>query len=251
MEKFGLQLYTLRDCMQDKQSMEKAMSVVKNLGYSQVQVYGDLDLSLEMGMAAKKTGLDVLGSTGSFDEFISNSEKTIEIHKLLGAEEIGIGGYFYKNVAEVEHFIEKANNFADYTYKNGFKFSYHNHSHEFIRYENGKTAFEMLTEGLNPESISFVLDTYWVQHGGGDVRYWIEKLKNRINILHLKDMKRGAEQAEFAEIGMGNLYWDGIIKTAEECGVKHFVVEQDICKEPFESIKISSEYLTEKFINRR
>jgi hypothetical protein len=28
---------------------------------------------------------------------------------------------------------------------------------------------DMLVDGLDPEKISFVLDTYWVQHGGGDV----------------------------------------------------------------------------------
>lgn len=251
MKSFGIQLYTLRDYMQDEPSIQKAMTTVKKLGYSHVQVYGSLDLSLKIGIAAKNAGLDVLGSTGSFDEFINNPEKTIEIHKQLDAEEIGIGGYYYNNISDIKSFIEKANKFADYVYKNGFKFSYHNHSHEFIRYENGKTAFEMLSEGLNLNSTSFVLDTYWVQHGGGDVRYWIEKLKNRINILHLKDMKRGTEHPEFAEIGIGNMYWNGIIKTAEECGVKHFVVEQDISENPFDSIKISSEYISENFINRR
>lgn len=50
------------------------------------------------------------------------------------------------------------------------KFTYHNHSHEFIRLENGKTAMEMLMEGLDSKNTTFVLDTYWVQHGGGDPR---------------------------------------------------------------------------------
>ena len=250
MNKIGLQLYTVRDYMTDEQSIRKTLTEVKNSGYSSVQVYGNLDLTLNMGIIAKETGLDILGSTGSFDEFINNPEKTVEIHKKLGAEEIGIGGYFYNNISDIENFIKKANDFAEYTYKNGFKFSYHNHSHEFIKYENGKTAFEMLVDGLNPETTSFVLDTYWVQHGGADVRFWIEALKNRVNILHIKDMKRGSEGPEFAEIGAGNLYWNGIIPLAEACNVKHFVVEQDICGNPLESIKTSSDYLHKNFINK-
>jgi sugar phosphate isomerase/epimerase len=139
--------------------------------------------------------------------------------------------------------------FADFAYKHGYKLSYHNHSHEFIRYENGKTAFEMLAEGLDKEKVAFVLDTYWVQHGGADVRYWIEKLKGRIEVLHLKDMKCTETRTTFAEVGQGNLWWDGIIKTAEECGVRHFVVEQDKWdKDSLECIRISSQYLHQHFI---
>lgn len=247
MNKIGLQLYTVRNSMNDSDSIRQTLDAVKKAGYDEVQLYGSLELSEETGTIAKDIGLDVLGTTGSFDEFIENPQKTIEVHKKLGAEEIGIGGYSYSNTEEVYDFIAKANEFADFAYKNGFKFSYHNHSHEFIRYDNGKTAFEMLVEGLNPETTSFVLDTYWVQHGGGDVRYWIEKLKGRINILHLKDMKRGAEKSEFAEIGNGNLYWQGIIDAAKNSAVRHYVVEQDFSEDPMESIKISSEYLHRNF----
>ena len=128
------------------------------------------------------------------------------------------------------------------------KFTYHNHSHEFTRQENGKTFMDMLVNGLDKDTTSFVLDTYWVQHGGGDVRYWIEKLAGRIDILHLKDMKRidGNDNVQqITEIGNGNLYWEGILETAEKSGVKYYIVEQDINWTPdcFTSAKISIDYL--------
>ena len=90
-----------------------------------------------------------------------------------------------------------------------------------------------------------------MQHGGGDVREWIEKCKGRVDILHLKDMAKcdGNEPAQYiTEIGNGNLYWEGIIETAIRTGVKHFVVEQDTCPgDPFESLKKSSDYLHANF----
>lgn len=50
------------------------------------------------------------------------------------------------------------------------------------------------------------------------------------------------------EIGNGNLYWDGIIEASLNSGVKHFVVEQDSCPgDPFDSLKISSDYLHANF----
>lgn len=128
------------------------------------------------------------------------------------------------------------------------KFTYHNHSHEFIRLENGKTAMEMLMEGLDSKNTTFVLDTYWVQHGGGDPRQWIEKLAGRIDILHLKDMRRikaDHDVQQITEIGSGNMNWDGIIKSAEKSGVKYYVVEQDANWNPncFAAIKKSADYL--------
>lgn len=99
-------------------------------------------------------------------------------------------------------FVRRANAVAEKCAAAGMKFTYHNHSHEFIRLENGQTPFEILVEGLNPKTTSFVLDTYWVQHGGGDVRWWIEQLKGRIDILHLKDMMRLEHSMRSAAISM-------------------------------------------------
>ena len=134
--------------------------------------------------------------------------------------------------------------------KHGMKFTYHNHSHEFIKLANGKTPMDMLVEGLDPVNTSFVLDTYWVQHGGADVRYWIEKLQGRIDILHLKDMQRRVEFCEgfghhfFAEVGSGNMNWPLILESAQKAGVQYYIVEQDLCPgDSLESVKASAEYL--------
>ena len=48
------------------------------------------------------------------------------------------------------------------------------------------------------------------------------------------------------EIGNGNLEWNRILKTAEETGVKHYVVEQDGFfldgTNPFARLKASADY---------
>ena len=100
---------------------------------------------------------------------------------------------------------------------------------------------------MAPEEMGFTLDTYWVQHAGGDVRHWIDVLGSRIVTLHLKDMQRANGSVTFAEIGRGNLWWDGILPQAKAAGVQHFVVEQDACAgDPMDSIRISLSYLQSK-----
>ena len=109
---------------------------------------------------------------------------------------------------------------------------------------------DILVENLDPDKTSFVLDTYWVQHAGGDVCSWIEKLAGRIDILHLKDMGVNKERQPFiTEVGNGNMDFDKIIKTAEKTGVKYYVVEQDTCPgDPFDSVKMSSDYIHAHFM---
>ncbi|MBE6538549.1 MAG: sugar phosphate isomerase/epimerase [Ruminococcaceae bacterium] len=108
---------------------------------------------------------------------------------------------------------------------------------------------DILYEELDPHNISFVLDTCWVQVGGADVRYWIEKLSGRLDILHLKDCmairdESGRQVQDMTEIGNGNLWIEGIIESAEKAGVKHYIVEQDTCPgNPLDSICQSADYL--------
>ena len=88
-----------------------------------------------------------------------------------------------------------------------------------------------------------------------DVRALIERMAGRINILHVKDV-----QAQYCygilnghhfygpqciEIGSGNMNYKGIIETAERCGVKYFVVEDEFYStgNPLESIKKSADYI--------
>lgn len=250
MKRIGLQLYTLRDILAIPEKTDECLKKIKMAGYDEAQLYGGFGDMERIGAASLANGLEIIGSTMPFDLMYNDPEKTMELHRKFGTNHIGIGIYRYADNNEVFEFIKKANKLCDIFAENGFMLSYHNHSHEFVKSADNKTIFDMLIENFN-ERMNFCLDTYWVQHGGGDIRFFIEKLKNRIDILHLKDMKRvlTPEKVNFAEIGRGNLYWEGIIATAEKCGVKHYVVEQDKCdNDPMESALISSKYLHDNFM---
>ena len=99
-------------------------------------------------------------------------------------------------------------------------------------------------EGFDSRCVSFMPDTYRVQHGGGDVRHFLEQVGSRVKILHLKDMTRGENGPTFAEVGCGNLWFPGILETAAACGIEEYVIEQDQCAgDPIESVAKSLSYL--------
>ena len=248
MKEIGLQLYTIRDFMKTEEDIRESFQKMRKYGYTQGQTAGCAIPYADFGRIAKEEGIQIVGTHDNFDMMVNDFEQSLENHKLLDTTNMGIGGKHYNSVYEVEDFIEKANMVGEKAARNGMKFTYHNHSHEFHKWENGKTTMDMLVEGLDPDTTSFVLDTYWVQHGGGDVRYWIEKLAGRIDILHLKDMKRALVKdnvQQITEVGNGNLNWELILDTAEKTGVKYYVVEQDTgyAVNCFRSIKQSADYL--------
>ena len=51
--------------------------------------------------------------------------------------------------------------------ENGLTFCYHAHGYEFQPYENG-TLLDYIIKNTNPEYVSFEMDVFWIQFGGGD-----------------------------------------------------------------------------------
>ena len=201
---------------------------------------------MQFGQIAREEGIEIIGTHEGFGQVYDPPvEEVVANHRALGTTNVGIGAYYFKTEDEIHSFCEKANELGARLKPFGMKFTYHNHSFEFRRWEkSGKTAMDILAEELDPETVSFVLDTYWVQHGGGDVRAWIERLAGRIDILHLKDMGVNEDGPFITECGHGNINFDGIIPLAESVGVKHFCVEQDTWPgDPFESVAYSAQYL--------
>jgi sugar phosphate isomerase/epimerase len=167
------------------------------------------------------------------------------------------------DLAGLNKFIDEFNAAVEIYAARGFKLTYHNHSFEFRRLEDGRTLFDHLIERFDPEKVSFVLDTYWCQHAGIDVRAMIEKLAGRIDILHLKDMEAaynfkledGATLTapRITEVGNGNINFKDIIPLAEKCGVKYFVVEDDRAPTTGDSmgaVKKSADYIKANLLEK-
>ena len=248
MKKRGIQLYTVRDYMTKEQNIKELFQDLKAAGYDEVEIFGNIENMLPALKCAAELDLEIAGTICNLNDY-SDREKTVKWCRDFGIKCLGVSASEFASAGEVEKFIQEANQLSRVLSQYGLSISYHNHSHEFRKYEFGKTAFERMVDELD-HNIGFVLDTYWVQHGGGDVRHWLDVLGNRITTLHMKDMKRiENNQVTYAPLGEGNLWWEGIIAKAEEIGVRHFIVEQDECDgDSLECAKRSIAYI-KKYLN--
>lgn len=254
MKKLGLQLWTIRDVFKTEDEIKFAFNELAKYGYSEVETAGFPIAPERMLEYAKEAGLSIVNTHYSWDEISGNLEKTIEFHKMLGTEYIGIGGlcsHFTSKEALIEC-AHKFNEIGEKVSKHGFKFTYHNHSTEFQKFD-GKTWYSYLMDIMDGRYTCLELDTYWAQHGGADVCALIKKLAGKTEIIHLKDMAAhyaaDHENPDITEIGNGNLNFEDIIPLAESLGVKHYIVEQDRHWKvsPLESAKESAAYLREHF----
>lgn len=251
-KKFGIQAWTVRDLMpkDDAATTAKTFKQLSEFGYSELQTISLNIPAEEYAALAKENGISIIGTHLPFDDMVADPEKWMEIHSILGSKCIGIGGMpgpARESKDELLKFCETANKFGEIISKQGFKFTYHNHSFEFKKIDGTNTMMDLLVANLDPATTSFCLDTYWVQHGGGDVRGWIEKLTGRIDILHFKDMEMGLDGVQrYTSVGNGNLDFKLIVESAEKAGVKHFIVEQDsnwVDDDPMKAAKNSAEYI--------
>jgi len=236
----GLQLYTLREYCKSPKDTARTLEKVSRIGYRVVQLsgIGPID-TRELKNILDSNGLYACSTHTAYKKLLGELDEVIEEHQILGAEAIICPGLpsklhnregYLKATEELKKVIEKVK-------KNGFTLGYHNHAIELERYRE-KTGLEILLDGC--PSLEGEIDTYWIQHGGGDPVAWIRKMKGRMPLVHLKDMAMRGSQQLFAEVGEGNLNWPAILDACKESGAEWYIVEQDTCqRDPFESLAIS------------
>jgi sugar phosphate isomerase/epimerase len=248
--KIGAQMYTVREFTKTPKEIGAALKRIKEMGFDMVQVSGtgpcDAD---ELAAMLKENGIEACGTHSPWDRICDKAEldKLINDHKKLGCSQIGIGmkpGIYPDTYEGYTSFIKKINEICTQVQDAGLAFGYHNHELEFMKF-NGVCAIDRMIEEC--PKLEFTLDVFWVQAGGANPCDYIDKLKNRIRILHLKDYRVIGRQRQFAEIGEGNLDWKSIFSCCAQYDIPYAVIEQDDdwLRDPFDSLTLSRKYLVE------
>lgn len=243
------QMYTLREYTKTPADIDTTLAKVKEIGYDAVQMsaWGPID-PRELRALADKHELEICATHVSFDDIVARTAETIENHKIWGTDYVGLGSMpdKYRGTEEgMRQFCRDIRPAGEAIAKAGQHLIYHNHNFELARFGD-KTGMDILMEETDPSWFQFEIDTHWITAGGGDPAAWIRKVAGRMDVVHFKDMVYVPEEGRstFAEIGEGNLNWPAIIGACAEIGVRMHIVEQDVCRRcPFESLKISLQYL--------
>jgi len=237
------ELYTCRGSTNTLEALDETLGKLAEIGYEAVELgaIGAEHTAEQMKDLLDSHGLIACATLTGFANLRDNLEEQVEYHKAIDCRYTVTCGWEkdLKTEADWIAFAGEANEVGRRLKSLGLSYGYHSHSYEFEKLGE-RTAIEIFFEESDPDCVFAELDTYWVQHGGASPVVWINKLADRLPLLHLKDMAMRGHEQLYAEVGEGNLDWEGILAAAQEAGVEWYIVEQDICqRDPFESIEIS------------
>jgi len=244
MSNIAAQLWTIRKYAQTFPDFVSSMQRISRMGYPAIQLSGVGPIpARDIARAVKGAGLRMCATHVSWEKLRDRTEAMIEDHLLWECPHVAIGALpdEYRNAEGLKRFCGELPSVVWKLRKAGLDFSYHNHSHEFVKLPDGRTWLEALYADMAKDILLAELDLYWVQHGRGNPAQWIKRVADRSVLLHLKDMKMVGNEPRFAEIGEGCLKWDEILKAAEASRIEWYIVEQDECygRNPFDSLAIS------------
>ena len=251
LDQFGIILYTLRDHVKTRQDALATFDKIAAIGYRSVQVSGmsaDLLSEQELRDALGERGLSIAATHESGDEILNETGKVIDRLQKLGVRYTAYpypSGIDFSSDDSVDALIAGLDQAGKKLADAGLTLCYHNHHHEF-QHSRGKAILRRIYDETDPKHLQAELDTFWVQRGGGSPAGWIRSVAGRLPVLHMKDYRLKPESldADYAEIGNGNLDFVEIVAEAEKAGCQHFIVEQDTCPgDPFDSIAQSFDYI--------
>jgi sugar phosphate isomerase/epimerase len=230
----GAQLYTVRAYTQTEADLDYTLEQIAKIGYTTVQISA-IGAAISPQMVkdlCDKHNLRIALTHSDANRILNDTEKLIKEHKLMGCNYIGLG-YLpdkYHTQEWIGHFSKDFMTAARKIKDAGMQFLYHNHNFEFEKVK-GKYLLEYLIDEFSSEELGFILDTYWLQAAGADVCAWIERLKDRIPCVHLKDMAMYKHEAVMAPVLEGNMNFKRILETLKQSNCNYLLVEQDVCQE--------------------
>jgi sugar phosphate isomerase/epimerase len=256
-EKIGLQLYTVRDQM--KADFDGTVAKVASIGYKEVEFAGYFGHTPEQVRAViDRNGLTSPSCHVEYAVLGDQWPSVIESSKTIGQSYIvcpWIPEEIRKQPDGWKRAIDTFNHAGEISKKSGIQFGYHNHWFEFLPV-NGKLPYDMLLEQCDPDLVKMELDLCWITVAGADPLTYFNRYPGRFPLVHVKDMKKlpkvaasggqdfGDSLKDMTAVGSGIIDWKRIFAQSEKAGIKHYIVEHDKPEAPFESIKISYDYLS-------
>jgi len=250
----GLQMWSLRETA--KESEIKALDVAKSYGFVEIEAGKPAKVPFaEYIEAVKARGFDVVGIHAGYEALQADLNDVIATAKGLGARYIVCPWIPHpKEGLSIEQAHKVAvdfNTWGKAIREAGLKFGWHPHGFEFARTASGQTPFEVIAAETSPENLLFEMDVFWVFHGGQDPVQLLEKYGSRWELMHVKDIRKGAvthlstgsaPPTDNVAVGTGQIDWPAVLSTAERVGVKHFFIE-DETPAPLQCIPASLKYL--------
>lgn len=246
LDTIGLQLWSVRDQMELDPTV--TLKTLADIGYRQVELMDSRDAA-KLVPIAKEYGLEVNSSFLNWNTITGGWKYTpddtpfefMEAIDQVGTAGIGtlVFGYLRPEerttLDDWKKLADKLNEAGRVAKENGIQLAYHNHNFEWDPVE-GTTGWAVLNERMDGELVPFELDVFWAEIAGENAKETLTGIKDRVHLLHLKQLNPKAAKATrledvdptaFEELPEGNIPIIDLMRYGKDFGVKYCMVEQD------------------------
>ena len=232
----GIAPYTFRKSFPN--SVPATLDTIKMMGFTEIEGGGGRISPEEYKKLCDERGLSIPSFGAGYDQIVKYHDSVLWRAKIFGAKYVMVAWIPHKtgsfNFENAKKAVDDFNAAGKILKEGGVTLCYHAHGYEFQPYENG-TLLDYIMNNTNPEYVSFEMDVFWIQFGGGDPVALLKKYGNRWKLMHLKDMRKGITKdltgltspENDVAIGTGELDIPGILKEAKKIGIKHYFIEDE------------------------
>lgn len=259
LSRLGAQLYTVRAELE--KNFEGTLAKVAAAGYDEVEFAGYFNKTpAEVHAALKRQKLTAPSAHIDYGSLTGDKwARAIETARAIGHKYL-VNAWVDEPIRNQpdawKRIADTYNQAAAAGKKAGIQFAYHNHHFEFAPREDlgGKLPFDFLLETLDPELVKIELDLCWISAAGKDPLDYFRRHPGRFPLVHVKGLRKvpatGAATPiarvipEITDVGHDDVIdWKRIFAQSKTAGIKHYFLEHDMPKQPFESLKASHDYV--------
>jgi len=208
----SVQLYSVRD--QFAADPADTLLRLAGIGFAQVEPYGVVE-----NVATLRTGLPDNGLTAptAHARLIGADQPAV----FAAAAELGIGIVIdpmvktdkWQDRADIAATADALNAAAKLAAEHGLKIGYHNHWWELESRIDGRAAFEVFADQLDPE-VALEVDTYWATAGGENAPELLRRLGDRVRAIHVKDGGLNTDASGQVPAGQGQVPVTAVLAAA-------------------------------------
>jgi sugar phosphate isomerase/epimerase len=223
MFKLGIQLYTVRDELET--DFLGTLRQITTLGFKGVEFacnYGGFEPS-ELAISLEALGLETYGLYEAVDNIADVHSKIYNYAEALDCRYLTCG--IPENILKdnFELCLDKIKKASQAAQSKSLNLCYHAHAYEFDKYDS-RSYLEII---LSETDLLFEADTAWIHAGGENVKAYLEKYKDKIPLVHIKDITK---DIDYTELGTGVVNFNEILDFACNSYVEWLGYEQDFSK---------------------
>jgi sugar phosphate isomerase/epimerase len=232
----GVQTYTFRRSI--NRDAGKVLDTIKMMGFTEIEGGSSHVSPGEFKELCDERGITIPSTGASYDQLVKSPDSVVWRAKVFGSRYVMCAWIPHENgvltLENAKRAVEDFNKAGKILKDNGLTFCYHPHGYEFQPYQNGN-LLDYIIENTNPEYVSFEMDIFWIQFGGGNPVALLKKYGNRWKLMHLKDLRKGTKRDltgltsadNDVALGTGELDIPSILKEAGKIGIKHYFIEDE------------------------